>query len=250
MSSATPPGPYPSYVISSYETPGSSPVPRRIARSMFSRGMLFALASAMIVRKRGLVPGSPPPLRAATVNSLMMRVKALPRLASAAPFLCLIVCHLEWPDMAKTPEKTTEKDLKSYHDPCKAGRRAASSGAAQQHPGVGPRIPGPTLVVAEHGVDREPGALQPARHGRYRQRAEGQCEVVDTPVAAARGRVALIEDREAARPVLTDRLDEAHAGVRAHPAAERALAFVLGPVGQIGHEIDAEASAASEYAVD
>ena len=25
--------------------------------------------------------------------------KSLPRLASAAPFLCLIVCHFEWPDM-------------------------------------------------------------------------------------------------------------------------------------------------------
>jgi hypothetical protein len=30
---------------------------------------------------------------------LMRRVKILPRLASAAPFLCLIVCHLEWPDI-------------------------------------------------------------------------------------------------------------------------------------------------------
>jgi hypothetical protein len=28
-----------------------------------------------------------------------MRVKILPRLASSAPFLCLIVAHLEWPDM-------------------------------------------------------------------------------------------------------------------------------------------------------
>ena len=96
-------------------TPGSSPVPRRMARSMFSRGMLFALASAMIVRSRGFMPGSPPPLRAATVNSLMMRVKALPRLASAAPFLCLIVCHLEWPDMAKTPTKTGKRDRAFYH---------------------------------------------------------------------------------------------------------------------------------------
>src|SRR6187397_3218821 len=86
-----------------------------MARSMFSRGMLFALASAMMVRRRGLVFGSPPPLRAATVNSLMMRVKALPRLASAAPFLCLIVCHLEWPDMAETPEKSKENDPGSYH---------------------------------------------------------------------------------------------------------------------------------------
>jgi hypothetical protein len=26
-------------------------------------------------------------------------VKILPRLASSAPFLCLIVAHFEWPDM-------------------------------------------------------------------------------------------------------------------------------------------------------
>jgi hypothetical protein len=50
--------------------------------------MFAALASAMIVRRRGLVLGSPPPLLAATVSSLMSRVKSLPRLASAAPFLC------------------------------------------------------------------------------------------------------------------------------------------------------------------
>jgi hypothetical protein len=82
-----------------------SPVPRRMARSMFSRGMLLALASATIVRSRGFMSGSPPPERAATVSSLMSRVKTLPRLASAAPFLCLIVCHLEWPDMRRTPLK-------------------------------------------------------------------------------------------------------------------------------------------------
>jgi hypothetical protein len=29
----------------------------------------------------------------------MRRVKILPRLASSAPFLCLIVAHFEWPDM-------------------------------------------------------------------------------------------------------------------------------------------------------
>src|SRR4030095_2283674 len=102
-------------MISSYETPGSSPVPRRIARSMFSRGMLFALASAMMVRKRGFVLGSPPLFRAATVNSLMMRVKALPRFASAAPFLCLIVCHLEWPDMGKLQQKSRKIDRVFYH---------------------------------------------------------------------------------------------------------------------------------------
>src|SRR5690606_19116330 len=43
---------------------------------------------------------SPPPMRAATVISLISLVNSLPRLASAAPFLCLMVCHLEWPLMA------------------------------------------------------------------------------------------------------------------------------------------------------
>src|SRR6478672_4530186 len=70
---------------------------------MLSAGMLTDFASATIVRRRGLLSTSPPPARAATVSSLMIRVKTLPRLASAAPFLCLIVCHFEWPDIAETP---------------------------------------------------------------------------------------------------------------------------------------------------
>src|SRR4249919_1610345 len=68
---------------------------------MLSAGMLTDFASVTIVLRRGLLSMSPPPARAATVSSLMMRVKTLPRLASAAPFLCLIVCHLEWPDMVR-----------------------------------------------------------------------------------------------------------------------------------------------------
>src|SRR5207253_7669198 len=100
---------------SSYATPGSSPVPRRIARLMFSAGMLLALASAMIVRSRGLLSASPPPARAATVSSLIRRVKILPRLASAAPFLCLIECHLEWPDMQKLSQKPVKNDREFYH---------------------------------------------------------------------------------------------------------------------------------------
>src|SRR5436190_772361 len=69
---------------------------------MFSAGMFAAFASPMIVRKRGFMSGSPPPARAATVNSLMMRVKILPRLASSAPFLCLMDAHFECPDMPET----------------------------------------------------------------------------------------------------------------------------------------------------
>src|SRR5580698_3321573 len=71
-----------------------------MARLMLSAGMFSALAAAMAPRRRGLPSGSPPPpVLAAIVISLMRRVKILPRLASRAPFLCLIVAHFEWPDM-------------------------------------------------------------------------------------------------------------------------------------------------------
>src|SRR6202035_5197584 len=66
---------------------------------MLSAGMFSDLAARMAPRRRGLVSGSPPPFFAAMVISLISRVKILPRFASSAPFLCLIVAHLEWPDM-------------------------------------------------------------------------------------------------------------------------------------------------------
>src|SRR5690349_12305278 len=66
---------------------------------MVSLGMLPALASAIALRRRALPSGSPPPLRAATVISLINLVNSLPRLASSAPFLCLILCHFECPDI-------------------------------------------------------------------------------------------------------------------------------------------------------
>src|SRR5581483_3012787 len=47
----------------------------------------------------GLASGSPPPLRAATSMFLISLAKSLPRLASTAAFLCLVVAHLEWPDI-------------------------------------------------------------------------------------------------------------------------------------------------------
>src|SRR5438552_10598867 len=115
MMTAAPPGPYASYCASSYETPGSSPVPRRIARFIFSAGMFSDFASAMIVRSRGFMSGSPPPARAATVNSLMILVKILPRLASRAPFLCLMEAHLECRDIGSLLQ--TAWRVRVYHPP-------------------------------------------------------------------------------------------------------------------------------------
>src|SRR6056297_2298901 len=55
-----------------------------MARSMLSFGTLAALALSQARRSRGLVSGSPPPSRAATVISRTRRVKTLPRLACPA----------------------------------------------------------------------------------------------------------------------------------------------------------------------
>src|SRR2546425_12128557 len=73
-----------------------------MARLILSAGMFSALAAATAVRRRGFVSASPPLMRAATVISLISFVKTFPRRASAAPFLCLMVAHLEWPDMGVT----------------------------------------------------------------------------------------------------------------------------------------------------
>src|SRR5262245_13882413 len=70
---------------------------------MLSAGMFTALALSTAVRRRGFEAGSPPPSRAAMDISRMIFVKILPRLASSAPFLCLMECHLECPDIASSP---------------------------------------------------------------------------------------------------------------------------------------------------
>src|SRR6188768_4037192 len=76
-----------------------------MARSMFSPGMLTALAASIAVRRRGLPPGSPPPLRAATVISRITLVQDEARLASVIAFFLLICFHLLWPAMSRTPSK-------------------------------------------------------------------------------------------------------------------------------------------------
>src|SRR5437867_3535106 len=105
-----------------------------MARLMLSAGMLFALAVATASRSRGLASMSPPPLRAATVISLINRVKMRPRLASVAAFLCLIECHFECPDMTAPvgkrslilpPRRAALKDKDESHESrrCDKGSR-------------------------------------------------------------------------------------------------------------------------------
>src|SRR5438270_12499278 len=48
--------------------------------------------------------GSPPPCRAAMMIARLSLLNSLPRLASMAPFLCLMVAQWECPDMARPPQ--------------------------------------------------------------------------------------------------------------------------------------------------
>src|SRR6185436_14398773 len=95
--------------------PSSSPVPFWMARLMLSAGMFTDLAFSTAVRRRGLEPGSPPPRRAAIDISRMILVKILPRLASRAPFLCLMEAHLECPDIGSLLQ--TAWRVRVYHPP-------------------------------------------------------------------------------------------------------------------------------------
>ncbi len=70
-------------------------MPRLIARSMVSTGTELSRAFCTIVRSVAFASGSPPPSRAATSIWRIRRAKSFPRAWSAAPFLCLIECHLE-----------------------------------------------------------------------------------------------------------------------------------------------------------
>src|SRR5438105_745954 len=185
MMTAAPPGPYASYDASSYDTPGSSPVPRRIARLMFSAGMFAALASPMIVRRRGFMSGSPPPPRAATVNSLMMRVKILPRLASSAPFLGLIDAHFEWPDIAETIPLFGQDD-----------------------PDIRALVPRAYAIVAEDAFHLKTRPLEACAHLRNRERPERQLEPVRPRPAASALDVLLFEGRQVAPGILADRFHQ------------------------------------------
>src|SRR5215211_6353529 len=81
-----------------------------MARWMLSLGMLPSLALETARASAGFISGSPPPSRAATVMALDSLPNSAPRLASAAPFLRLIVDHLLWPlNVAYLPQKILVK---------------------------------------------------------------------------------------------------------------------------------------------
>src|SRR5437762_2335198 len=89
----------------------SAPASRARSISFSSHSLSLSIA----VRNRGLELGSPPPMRAAIDISRMILVKILPRLASRAPFLCLMEAHLECPDIGSLLQ--TAWRVRVYHPP-------------------------------------------------------------------------------------------------------------------------------------
>src|SRR5215210_967964 len=65
---------------------------------MLSFGIEYDRAFSIAFWSARLFSGSPPPSFAATMIARVSFEKSLPRLASAAPFLCLIDDHLLCPD--------------------------------------------------------------------------------------------------------------------------------------------------------
>src|SRR3954447_23506789 len=76
---------------------------------MLSFGMEYERAFSIAFCSARFAAGSPPPSFAATMIARVSFENSLPRFASAAPFLCLIVDHLLCPDTRLLPYLTQEQ---------------------------------------------------------------------------------------------------------------------------------------------
>src|SRR5436190_11622882 len=101
---------------------------------MLSFGIEYERAFSIAFWSARLAAGSAPPSRAATMIARASLEKSLPRLASAAPFLCLIDDHLLCPDIGLLPNQLEEQ----FVDACVVGqfrveRRDENPAVAEQH---------------------------------------------------------------------------------------------------------------------
>src|SRR5881398_3010358 len=101
---------------------------------MLSFGIELSRAFWIAVARVAFPSGSGPPSRAATMIARESLERSWPRLASAAPFLCLIDDHLLCPDMRLLPHEVE----KPFVDASVAGQLGMERGndhatVAQQH---------------------------------------------------------------------------------------------------------------------
>src|SRR6266542_2090910 len=139
---------------------------------MVSFGTELSLAFWMASARVGLPSGLPPPVRAATSMARMSLAKSLPRRASLAPFWCLMVDHLEWPDMGLP--------LSFVDSGAPAVRAPRGPGSAWARPGLGRigRLPVDAAGVGGTGEVDEP-AVQALVPGQLR--VEGDRQQVAMP---------------------------------------------------------------------
>src|SRR3954451_24138601 len=154
--------------------PASAPLPRLTARSMLSLGTEVFLAFWIASNSVGLPAGSPPPVRAATSMFLISLAKSLPRLASIAAFLCLVVAHLECPLMML---RFLCSQVQDPGDPTESA--AAGSAAGRAHHGREALVHAP--VTRHLGVEgrREQVALADRDHLACRRSGLHRAEDVD-----------------------------------------------------------------------
>src|SRR5215468_1965283 len=121
---------------------------------MVSLGMFTPRALSTAARSRGLPLMSPPPRRAEIVSSLMTFVHSFDFLESEASFLCLILDHRLWPDMAAI----------FYHNPAPARpTRLRRAGAGRR----GQRCPVPCVGAIAGGLDQPVHTLAGPAAGRH-----------------------------------------------------------------------------------
>src|SRR5256714_2626139 len=122
---------------------------------MFSFGIEYERAFSIAFASARLAAGSDPPSRAATMIARESLEKSLPRLASAAPFLCLIDDHLLCPDMRLLPHEFEEALVHA--------RVVRQLGVERRHEEAAlPREDGVTVVLGEH-LDSRAGVENPGR---------------------------------------------------------------------------------------
>ena len=116
------------------------------ARSMLSLGTEVFFAFWMASYRVGLPAASPPPIRAATSMFLISLANDLARRASTTAFWCLVVAHLECPDMVDEPSPTLRDAVGVHH---------GGVGGPVAH-----RLVEPERAGGAVGVDSQPGGVQ------------------------------------------------------------------------------------------
>jgi hypothetical protein len=125
-----------------------------------------------------------------------------------------------------------------------------SSSPSEDDPHIGALGPPAATVVAQDGLDVEPGAFQPSRHLSDRQRPERQRELMLGRLPAPALDVTLIESRQPPARILPHRLDQGEMRAAGRATAKLDPILVLAPVRNIRHEIDPEQAAGRENPAD